>query len=578
MKTILVIEDEHSIRNNTLKILQYKGFQSIGAEDGEIGVQLAKAYLPDLIICDIMMPKLDGYGVLNTLRQDPETATIPFIFLSAKVDRSDIRQGMNLGADDYLTKPFTTTELIEAIAARLEKQAAVTRPYIDSMKRAAENLSKVAYCDPLTGLPNRILLRHRLQEALTQAKRRQSLVAVICVNLDRFRAVNATMGHATGDLLLQAVAERLRQLAQSEDTVARLNGDEFSIILTQQNSRQAVEEKVCQVLQDLTHPYHCNGTDLTIHVNVGVSLYPTDAEQPDRLLTHAETARRWGKKPGNSSYQFYGAEMDVLNAERQQLEIDLGIAYEQSEFQLYYQPQVNLITGRIIGAECLLRWQHPKRGLVGPNQFIQVAEETGLIMPIGEWILRTACTQGQIWRSANLMPLRISVNLSARQFKQQDLVETVIQILDETGFDPKFLVLELTETSIMEDVDATITTLQELKAKGIEISIDDFGTGYSSLNYLKRFPIDTLKIDQSFINQVTEDAHDAAIATAIIAMAQSLNLKVIAEGVETEAQLAFLRKHGCQAIQGYLYSPPVPAEEIQNFIREDRRLNFVLAS
>lgn len=571
MKTILVIEDDRSIRTNMLKILKFDGFEAIGAEDGVAGVQMAKAYVPDLIICDIMMPNLDGYGVLAALSEDPETATIPFIFLSAKADRSDIRQGMNLGADDYLTKPFSRQELTEAIAARLDKQQAIAQPYMDEMKRVADSLSKVAYSDPLTNLPNRILLRHRLQEALMKAKRKQQLVAVLCLNLDRFGNINSTFGPATGDLVLRAVAKRLTECVGSQDTVARLSGDEFSIVLTEITGKDGVTELAEQILYTIAQPYNLNEREVTVQASIGIALYPEDSSNPDQLLTYVDTARRWCKKQGGYCYQFYSSQMDTLAAERRLLETDLNVALERSQFEVYYQPQVNLITGRIIGVEALLRWKHPERGSISPKIFIPVAEETGLIISIGEWVLETACTQVKVWQTSSLMPMRVSVNLSARQFKQKNLLETVANVLSKTGLDPKLLILELTETSVMEDVNAAIGTLEDLKAMGIEISIDDFGTGYSSLNYLKRFPIDSLKIDQSFVSQVTEDDHDAAIAKAIIAMAQSLKLKVIAEGVETEEQLTFLRKQGCHGIQGYLYSPPLTAAGIEQLLSEDKR-------
>ena len=571
MKTILVIEDDRSIRNNMLKILKVEGFETIGAEDGVAGVQMAKAYTPDLIICDIIMPKLDGYAVLAALAENSETATIPFIFLSAKADRSDIRQGMNSGADDYLTKPFTRQELTEAIAARLGKQQAIAQPYMDEMKRVADSLSKVAYSDPLTSLPNRILLRHQLQEALTKAKRKQQLVAVLCLNLDRFSEINSTFGPTTGDLVLQAVAKRLTQCVGSQDTVARLSADEFSIVLTETTSKVAVAKLVEQIFYAVVRPYNLNEQEITVQASIGIALYPEDSSYPDQLLTYVDTARRWCKKQGGNGYQFYSSQMDTQAAERRALEIDLSVALERSQLEVYYQPQVNLITGRIFGLEALLRWNHPQRGSISPSTFIPVAEETGLIITIGEWVLRTACTQVQAWQTSALMPLGISVNLSARQFKQKNLADMVADVLSKTGLDPKLLVLELTETSVMEDVNAAIRTLEELKAMGIEISIDDFGTGYSSLNYLKRFPIDSLKIDRSFVSHVTEDNHDAAIAKAIIAMAHSLKLKVIAEGVETEKQLTFFRKQGCHGIQGYLYSPPLTAISLEKLLSENKR-------
>jgi diguanylate cyclase len=572
---ILVIEDEAPIRANILKILNFKGFETIGAEDGEAGIQQAKRHLPDLIICDIMMPLLDGYGVLYALRQDSETAAIPLVFLTAKAERSDLRQGMNLGADDYLTKPFTSAELLEAVSARLAKQSSITQPYLDEIKRAADNLSRVAYTDPLTNLPNRIFLRHKLQETIGQAQLRQQQVGVLCLNLDRFSAVNASLGNLTGDLLLQAVADRLTQSLPSQVMVSRFSGDEFSLIVSGTTQLDLLEIAQ-QLLKNLTRPYRLdNQQDVFVHASIGIALFPENSSQPDQLLTQADAARRYCRKQGGNAYQFYNSAMVTADAERRSLEVDLHAAIERCEFLLYYQPQVNAVTGRIVGMEALLRWQHPTRGMVSPVTFIPVAEESGTIIPIGAWALRAACREVKALQASCLTPLRVSVNLSARQFRQKDLVETVAQILEETEFDPHRLVLELTETSVMEDIEGAINTLNAFKAMGIEISIDDFGTGYSSLSYLRRLPIDVLKVDRSFVSQVTENDHDAAIATAVIAMAKSLGLKVIAEGVETEGQLAFLRQHGCYLIQGYLYSPPLPVVEIQKLLVEDKRLGTV---
>jgi diguanylate cyclase len=574
---ILVIEDETPIRANILKILNFKGFETVGAEDGEVGIEQAKRHLPDLIICDIMMPQVDGYGVLYALRQDPETAAIPLVFLTAKAERSDLRQGMNLGADDYLTKPFSSAELLEAVAARLAKQSSVTQPYLDEIKRAAENLSRVAYLDPLTSLPNRIFLRHKLQETLGQADRRQQKVGVLCLNLDRFSAVNASLGNWVGDLLLQAVADRLTTWAAADVTISRFGGDEFSLIFPSTSQPQMVA-MLQQLLLTLTKPYRlANQQDVFVHVSVGVALYPENSDSADELLTQADAARRFCRKQGGNTYQFYDAGMVTADTERRSLEVDLNAALERSEFLLHYQPQVNAITGRMVGVEALLRWQHPTRGMVSPVEFIPIAEETGAIIAIGAWVLRAACVEVKALQASSLVPVRVSVNLSAQQFRQKDLVEMVSQILKETELDPHQLVLELTETSVMEDIEAAVNTLQAFKAMGIEISIDDFGTGYSSLSYLRRLPLDVLKVDRSFVSQVTENDHDAAIATAVIAMAKSLKLKVIAEGVETEEQLAFLRQQGCYLIQGFLYSRPLPIADIQKLLVDDKRLGFAKA-
>ncbi|MGI0487650.1 putative bifunctional diguanylate cyclase/phosphodiesterase [Pantanalinema rosaneae CENA516] len=572
MTRILVIEDDSTVQSLILKLLQAEGFITISSSEGRSGIAMAQQHEPDLIICDIMMPECDGYEVLEALRQHPTTARIPFIFLSAKADRAALRQGMELGADDYLTKPFTRAELLGAIAARLDKQASITQPYIDEMKRAARSLNQLAYRDPLTNLPNRILLHHRLQELLMEAGRSQHLIAVMYLNLNRFKAINLSLGYSGGDQLLQTVAERLSHLFPTEGQIARLSGDEFGLLLTNVSNRTAIVEFAKQLLTILAEPYELFDQYVQIHSSLGIALFPQDGNTPDTLLSRADTAMRQAKTLGGSQFAFYDVQMDLLISERRMIESQLRSAQINQELELHYQPQVNLVTGRIIGAEALLRWNHPELGSVSPAKFIPVAEETGLIVPIGEWVLRTACSQAQVWRNASQMPIRVSVNLSARQFKQANLLGMVTQVLQETQLDPALLVIELTETSVMEDVDTTISILQELKQMGIQISIDDFGTGYSSLNYLKRFPIDVLKIDQSFVQDITTDANDAAIAKAIIAMAQSLQLKVIAEGVETQEQYEFLRQNGCNAMQGYLFSRPLNSKDFITLLNSDKRL------
>ncbi|WP_421654852.1 putative bifunctional diguanylate cyclase/phosphodiesterase [Leptothermofonsia sp. ETS-13] len=582
MTQILVIEDDPNVRTLILKLLQAEGFDTLSAEDGRTGVQLATIYEPDLIICDIMMSELNGYEVLSQLRQDSRTDAIPFIFLSAKSERVDLRQGMELGADDYLTKPFKRTELLGAISARLAKQARLTQPYIAEMKRAAQNLNHLAYRDPLTNLPNRILLHHKLQEAIAQTSRLekstlapQRLIAVLCISLNRFKAISTNLGYANGDLLLKRVAERLEQTFGQRGMAARLGGDEFSLLLNNLTSRQEAADTAEKVLKALTKPYNLDGYYVQIESSIGIALYPDNSDNPDRLINQADIAMRSVKTRGGG-YRFHTQEIDALAVEQQQMESKLNAALANQEFQLYYQPQVNLVTGRIIGAEALLRWRNPELGMVQPDKFIAIAEDTDLIIPIGEWVLKTACAQAKAWQSANHLSFQISVNLSARQFRQENLVEKVASALKETGLSANVLVLELTETIFMEDVEITIPILKDLKEMGIGISIDDFGTGYSSLNYLKRFPIDKLKIDRSFVQKITTDPNDAAISKAIIAMAQSLQLKVIAEGVETEGQFNFLRQSGCHAMQGYLFSPPLPAEEFEKLLLADKRLIFAL--
>lgn len=572
MTTILIIEDDLTVQTLLQKLLRAEGFDVLSAADGKEGIQLAQEQRLDLIISDIMMPGYTGYEVLERLHQDPDTARIPFIFLSAKSDRRDYRQGMELGADDYLTKPFTRSELLGAIEARLTKQKAITQPYLDEMKRAVDSLNQMAYCDPMTGLSNRVFLHQQLHKTLVQAKRSPQLIAVLCINLDQFKAINDSLGYSIGDLLLQQVAERLKQAVTTPTLIARLNGDEFSIVITDVDTSEAVVERVQSTLQGVTEPYHLNAQYIHIQASAGIALYPEHGQTPDQLLHQADMAMRSAKRRLDHKYQFYSPEMDAIATERRTLENNLKTALARGEFQLYYQPQINLITGRIFGVEALLRWDHPELGRIYPSKFIPIVEEMGLIVPIGEWVLQTACRQAQIWRESCRLPVRISVNLSTRQFRQQTLMQLVEDTLNETELAPELLVLEVTESSVMEDVQMTTATLRQLKQTGVQVSVDDFGTGYSSLNYLKHLPLDILKIDQSFIRDVTTDVNDAAIVRAIISMAHSLQLKVIAEGVETQEQLSFLRQNGCYGIQGYLFSPPISATEFEQLLAADDRL------
>lgn len=572
MAKILVIEDTQDLREGIAQALKCLKFETIEAANGRTGIQLAKIHFPDLIVCDIMMPEVDGYQVYDILHQDPEMMAIPFIFLSAKADRLDIRKGMNLGADDYLTKPFTMAELADAITSRLHKKTTVTDPYITEMKNAAEQIGALAYQDQLTKLPNRILLYQKFRQALSTAKRRQQEMAVLCINIQKFKAINTTFGHSTGDLLLQSVAERLITVAGQDNIVARINADVFSLILANVSDKESIESQVKAILDSLVQPYRLNDHRILIQVSIGITLYPDDQGDFGEMLSHAEMAMGYAKKISKNSYHFYQPEMEAASEQKIFVEKELNKALENSEFQVYYQPKINLITGRIIGAEALLRWHHPERGMISPDIFIPIAEKTGSIVEIGEWVLKMACTQARAWQDLNPAPFRISVNLSALQLRQEDLVQTITQVLDQTQLDPNCLELELTETSLMEDVEAAIDTLKKLKFLGVKISIDDFGTGYSSLNYLKSLPLDVLKIDRSFIKDIFSAPQNSTIVTTIIAMARGLKLRVVAEGVETQEQFNFLREQGCQAIQGYLFSSAIPAEKFEAFLVEDKRL------
>ena len=426
--------------------------------------------------------------------------------------------------------------------------------------RTQARLYRLAHYDPVTGLPNRLLFMDRLQQAIAQAQRNERLVAVMLLDLDRFKAINDSFGHSMGDLLLKGVAARLAGCVREDDTVARIGGDEFTVLLPEIRHIQDAATVAGKILKALAGPFSLGNHEIFVGTSIGIAFYPFH-DDIETLLKSADNAMYRAKEQGGNGYEFYSAEISGASARQLSLEGALRGAVERDELVLHYQPQIDLTRGEIVGVEALVRWQHPERGLLGPMEFIPLAEENGLIVPIGEWVLRTACAQARAWQEAGLRPIRVAVNLSVRQFYQKNLVETVARILEQTGLDSRYLELEITESCLMQNTRTTVALLAELNRLGMRISIDDFGTGYSSLSYLKRFPVDTLKIDRSFICDIGTDHDDDAIVKAIIALAQSLELRVVAEGVETPEQLHFLRTHGCNEIQGYLISRPLPADE-----------------
>jgi diguanylate cyclase (GGDEF)-like protein/PAS domain S-box-containing protein len=442
---------------------------------------------------------------------------------------------------------------------------------ISERKAAQERIDYLAHHDGLTGLPNRVLAHERLSKTIDFAGSHQMHVTVLFIGLDRFKLVNAALGHAGGDEVLRIVAKRMTAAVREIDTVARIGGDEFVVLLVGDASRQDCPSKSAQVVLDaFVQPIMVGGHELFVTSSIGAAVFPNHGSDAEELLKNAYAAMHRAKELGRNTLKVYSQESgdQDQDPERLPLEAALRKVLGGDEFRVYFQPQVELSTGKIRGAEALLRWQRPESGMLSPIHFIPIAEETGLILPIGEWILHAACVQCKNWQEQGLALERISVNLSARQFRQKDLSLNVARLLDKTGINPEQLEIELTESMLMQDIELAIRSMYQLKDLGIRIALDDFGTGYSSLSYLKRFPIDTLKIDQSFVREITTDQNSAAIADAIIAMAHSLKLTVIAEGVETEAQLAMLRERGCDEVQGYLVCKPLPADEMTRVLRE----------
>jgi len=442
---------------------------------------------------------------------------------------------------------------------------------ITERKKAEEQLTYLAQYDSLTGLPNRNLFRDRLSLTMARAKRNGQMLALMFLDIDRFKEINDTLGHTIGDEVLQAASGLLRESLRDVDTIARLGGDEFTIILeniTHEDQAIVVAEKIQKAFSD---PVVIQKQEIFVTASIGIALYPRDAEDIDALLQTADNAMYRAKEEGRNTYEFYAHEINAQAAERLNMQNLLRYALERQELLLHYQPKVKVKSGQIIGAEALIRWNSKELGLVSPSQFIPLAEKTGLIVPLGEWVLKTACTQNKAWQDQGIPPLVMSVNLSPRQLRQKNLMAMITGVLDKIGLAPRFLELEITESMIMHHADKAIAILQQLHQLGIHLSIDDFGTGYSSLAYLKRFPVQKLKIDQSFVRDLTVNADDASIVTAIIAMAKSLGLEVVAEGVETKEELAFLSKLHCDEYQGYYFSKPVPAEEFARLMQTRRR-------
>jgi diguanylate cyclase (GGDEF)-like protein/PAS domain S-box-containing protein len=438
---------------------------------------------------------------------------------------------------------------------------------ISQIKNSQAQLEHLAHHDPLTGLPNRLLLCARIEHAIDRALRRNEHVAVLFLDLDRFKLINDSLGHNVGDAMLREVAGRLLKLVRRDDTVARLGGDEFTVVmesLADAGDAAILAEKLIHALID---PFPCGGHDLFIGVSIGISVFPQDGGTVEKLLSNADSAMYRAKEEGRNVFRFYTEEMTVRAFEHVVLETQLRRAIEQNELVLHYQPQLDLIGGRVVGVEALVRWQHPELGLVSPSRFIPIAEETGLIELLGDWVLRSACRQMRAWLDAGLPFKLVAVNLAARQFKHPDLPARMARLLEETGLAPEWLELEITEGALMNPNEGALERLHELKRLGVRLAIDDFGTGYSSLAYLKCFPIDKLKIDQSFVREIPDGRADMEIAATIMAMARNLGLVVLAEGVETRPQLNFLRGNGCDQAQGYLFSPPLTVAAMEAWLR-----------
>jgi diguanylate cyclase (GGDEF)-like protein len=462
--------------------------------------------------------------------------------------------------------PDEHISMLQQANARLIVSSIEAQKLAEQVQTAKDQLDHMAHHDVLTDLPNRILLHDRLKQAIELARRQGRQLAVLFMDLDQFKHINDSLGHAVGDQLLRSVARRLTGCVRHSDTISRQGGDEFVLLLPNIEHAEDAALAAQKMLAAITLPHRIDQHDLHSSVSIGISIYPDDGQDAETLIKNADTAMYHAKESGRDTYKFFEQSLNVRAVQRQSIEASLRRALEGQEFVLYYQPKINLHSGKIVGVEALIRWQHPKRGLLLPAQFVPIAEDCGLILPIGRWVLREACRQARAWRQAGLPPITVAVNTSAIEFRARDFLENIRAALEETHLEPHYLELELTESILMRDAGSTDVMLHALADLGVKLAIDDFGTGYSSLSYLNKFPIDTLKIDRTFVHQITSNPDDAAIVSAVISLGKSLKLRVIAEGVETPEQYAFLLTQHCDEGQGYYFGRPVPAGEFAGLL------------
>ena len=567
MSSILVVDDEPDNFDVIETLLSDQDYQLHYAASGASAIASLDTFEPDLILLDVMMPGMDGIEVCQRIKAMPQWESVPIIVVTALTTKKDLAQCLTAGADDFISKPVNSLELTARVRSMLRirqqyQQLATFNARLEAtvQQRTAE-LQTMIFEDGLTALPSRTFLLQKLAELLQSG---ESSFAVVCLDCDQFKLVNGSFGHVIGNQLLMAIAERLRQHLRPGDVLARMGEDEFCFLLHQIEDAVALEPFIQTILRSFNAPFSVVNCEIFMTACIGISLSNDAAGQSEELLQDADTAMYQAKLRGKGSYQIFDRQMHLAMFNRLILENDLQRALEQQEFVLYYQPIVHLQTQKLAGFEALLRWQHPERGMVSPGEFIPCMETTGLIVPVGMLVLKQACQQLRTWQQQGWTEITMSVNLSVRQFACPTLLADIDRVLSETAINPGYLKLEITESAIMDNAEMAIALTKELRSRQIQISIDDFGTGYCSLGYLHHFPVDTLKIDRSFVNQIQGGNRNYQVVNTIIALSNQLELAVIAEGIETTQQLEWLQQLGCQFGQGYLFSKPLPAAEIES--------------
>ncbi len=576
---ILVADDDLNVRLLTRQCLEAEGMSVVEAANGPEAIDVFVRERPDLVFLDVEMPGMSGLEVCQRIRQMPQGESIPIMIVTGSDDRQSIDQGFEAGATQYKTKPVNWTLLGRDVQYMLRASSA-----FNALKRQEDRLRYLAYYDPLTSLPNRRSFNEQLNRIIKRCQRRKSNAALMFIDLDHFKRINDSIGHGRGDRLLVEIAKRLTLELREDDAInyfsdasaedadagteiARLGGDEFTVVLSDVELEH-VEGVAKRILDSLSQPIALQSHNPVVTPSIGIAVFPNDGSDPDTLVRNADTAMYVAKAEGRSCYRFYNEEMNSRAVEQLKMEEELRHAMQRNELELRYQPQIEIETGNVVSMEALVRWKHPQRGMVSPGEFIPVAERTGQIIELGDWVMNEVARNCLYWETLGLPEFRICVNISPLQFNQGNLTQAMADFLGRSGLPAHRLELELTESAIMTDAETNIAKLNELKALGVELAVDDFGTGYSSLSYLKRFPIDTLKIDQSFVADLNSP-NGAAIVDAILALSKTMNLRSIAEGIEEEEQLRYLVEQRCDLLQGFYFARPLYPEDVPGILRQN---------